>query len=81
MGRSEATELPDLTEGLSAHPTMYEHDCLSNVICSDPMPYTRGQGHWFEPLLDRIQRDVEALTAEERERLAAWLNGRTMLDG
>lgn len=51
------------------HPTMFEHDCLSNVI----WPYGEQPrslvGHQFEPLLDHIFRDVADLQPEERRIL------------
>jgi hypothetical protein len=56
-----------LSDQLEGHPTMYEHDCLTVVE-------ERQQLAVFEPLLDRVQYDIEQLTEEERLVLWAWFS-------
>ena len=54
-----SANLPDGTDP----PTMYYHDCLTDV-----------HPQVFEPLLDHVKRDIGDLTDHERADLFVWLS-------
>ena len=63
-----------------AFPTMYEHDCISNIAAVEPQLLSR-QGAVFMPLLDYLLMLAEDLTPAEREQLVARILATSWLQG